>query len=131
MIVDEEGIAQNNTGKRRAGGGTSGKRVKLDTEERAAWGEANPEQSNQESRNQFLYSVKDSKGAAETMKQATLKPVTGVTWMCMRLIEDIVKRAQDWAEMLTEMSTWEEWEPVNKEENQSKRSKKEEQLLWK
>ena len=62
------------------------------------------------------------------MQQATLKPMRGTEWMINRMVTELTNSAMDLAE-LTAGVDWSEW--CDQEEQESKRSKKEELWLWK
>ena len=126
--VDEECLAPKGKGKKRNdSSSTSSKKIRL--EEEVEWGTGS--QETEESRHRFLYdpTPQTTQGAAGGLKQAILKPMRGVEWVMSRMVIEVASMAVSLAELTKGADTWAEW--VDEEEQVSKRSKKEEQWLWK
>ena len=125
--VDEECLAPKGRGKKKKdSSSTSSKRIRM--EEGVEWGAGSQEA--EESRSRFLYdpTPQTTQGAAGGLKQAILKPMRGVEWVMSRMVLEVASLAVTIAELTKGVDTWAEW--VEEEEQVSRRSKKEEQWLW-
>ena len=86
-------------------------------------------QATQESRDKFIYNTPNLDQRAGAKRQTVIKPITGIEWMSRQIVEEVVKREGELAEWWNEMASWGEWE--EEKEPQPRRSRREEEWLWK
>ena len=108
----------------------SKKRIKLDKDAGALWGEAGSEQ--EEERTQFLYDETVQPVRAES-KQSTIKLLSGQEWMCSTIVKELLSSVVEMMSLVEGPEMWEEWE--NEQERPKERSMNKgvgyERWLWK
>ena len=106
---------------------TDTKRIRIEAEDEG-WG--NGSQTAEVARSKFLYepAPQTTQRAAGEGKQATLKPMRGVEWSMHRMVLEVASLAVAVAELTKGAESWAEW--VEEEEQVSKRTRKEEEWLW-
>ena len=126
--VNEEWLGVQSKNKRKDNAGGGGKRLKLEDKDGVAWGE----ETSQDyiNKNNFLYSTQ-AENSSSRSRQGQLVIISGVEWFCRQLVKDMADTAVVWAGYNEGVDGWEEWEVASREEGSSKRSEKEERMLWK
>ena len=85
--AEEECVGEQASSKRKELTVGSKKRIKLDNDKRAIWGEAGSE--HEEERTQFLYSETVQPMRAES-KQSKIKLLSGLEWMCSTILKELL-----------------------------------------
>ena len=126
--ADEECLIPKGRGKKRnVNSNNDTKRIRIEAEDEG-WG--NGSQTAEVARSRFLYepTQQTTQRAAGEGKQATLMPMRGVEWIMHRMVLEVASMAVTVAELTKGAESWAEW--VEEEEQVSKRTRKEEEWLW-